>query len=274
MNAGGQPFERSVNADSGELSPVDRVQKSWDAFRRTAPAVTQALMMTTAASWLLNLLILPRYTLECIPHFIFQKLELYRLLTSLLVNPDLFPALFACLMLAQHCRTLEESIGSAATLWLALGVFTLLVNVLYCFEQVLWTGLFEDHDDAAASVMYWEAPGIWSALLGIVTVEACRAAPHQSQRAFCNNCFKVPIKLYPLCLLLLVVVMNSERSSITLVIATGLGYYIGLSIDTTGALAAPSYVITYVDMQFRGMNGWIGTTASIGPEAWIQEREV
>jgi membrane associated rhomboid family serine protease len=315
MNAGGrrQPGGgdsgaalHAEPASAGAGAPIiDRVQKAVEEFRRTAPAVTQALILITAISWLIHLLsILPRYALECIPHFILQeKFELYRLVTSLLVNRDLFTTGWACLLLAQYGRTVEESIGSAVTVWLAVGVFTLLVNISYCFVQVVLASAVigdgvsarpaderqtkidgEESSPSSSSssfmIMYWEAPGIWSAVLGMVTVESCRAARYQPHRTFCN-CFTVPTQRYPLCLLAMAVLLTwSQRSSImTLSIATGLGYFIGLnhhqdSGSIGGLLTAPAYLVAYLDAHCRGSPGWISTTASTGSAAWMHEREV
>jgi membrane associated rhomboid family serine protease len=257
-------------ASSEGEAPINPLKKAFDDFRQRAPAVTQTLMMTSLISWVLGNFILRKYVLECVPYFIFRHFEMYRLLTSVLVNPGLFANLFACLLMAQHCRTLEQSIGSAATLWLFLGVFTVMVNVLYCLLQAFLAGMLSDADEPAI-VMSWEAPGLWTGLLGTITVEACRAAAIQQQRSLCSS-FKVPTKLFPLCLLMAVMVMT--RSSITLLVATGLGYFIGHNLDTNGVLAAPSSFVTFVDTQFRGSQGWIGATASLGSEAWMRESEV
>lgn len=272
MNVNGQPFERATDGDAS-AAHGNPMKKAFDDFRRSAPIVTQSIMMMTIGSWMLNLL-LPKHVLECIPYLIVQKFEVYRVLTSILVNPDLFSNLFACLMLAQHFRIVEESVGSAATLWLVLGVFTIIVNIAYCIIQMAKAG--SSSVDGASienttAPMFWETPGIWTALMGIIAVEACRASQFQQQRSFCN-CFNIPTKLYPLCLLLIVSFMKA-RSGITLVASTGLGYLIGLDLDS-GLLAIPAIVATSFDSNFRGTQGWICANASIGPEAWMQEREV
>lgn len=266
MNAANPPLE--IGADGNASNPI---KKAFDDFRRTTPCVTQAWMMATIGSWFLGLF-LPKYLLECIPYFILQKFEVYRFVTSILVNPDLFSNLFACLILAQHCRTVEESIGSASTLWIGLGVFTILVNVLYFIMQLALTNASSNTiEDAAGPPLLWESPGIWTVLMGIITVESCRAAQFRQHRSFCN-CLNVPTKLYPLCILLVVTFMT-KRSIVTLLTCTGLGYLVGLNLDH-GFLSVPSSLAIFCDNSFRGTQGWISATASSGSEAWVQEREV
>lgn len=243
------PQQLADPGSSPSSSPPDKnpLQVAWEKFQSQAPAFTRLSIYFLAGTWILNWF-LPPLVLDCTWVFLQRRWEIYRLITSVFVNPDLFPNLLAGATLLQLQR-LEVASGSATMVWWSVVVFTIATNAIFTAIQAM---LLAFHPPAAV----WTSAGMWNVALGLMALEAYRTAPSQPTRTVCFSLWKVPTLGYPLLYLVFISIFAGRTSSmLAMAISTALGYAIGRD----GSLCAmPLAVKIAIDRYGRGVtSGWI-----------------
>ena len=242
------------------------ILSAYERFVAETPFVTRMIINILVVSYLASYLVDLHYAMACIPQFMFHYYEIYRLVTSILVNPTLMSVLLAGFSFVQTGARLEEAIGSAAAAWLGLVIFTLGTNLLFVAGQCLRVAVTGD-----SSVWLHSAAGMWGVLLGWIAVECGQAAPYQATRRWLV--FNVPTLYYPLAMSSLFSLL-SGGFHLSDTISLALGY--GLGKGKLDFLKVPSRHVKALEESNMFLNsrlrqiGWVGGPAARGAAAWSQ----
>jgi len=222
--------------------PPNPLATAYENFVQQTPFVTQCLLSTVVVSYLLSWIVDYQYGLSNIPNFTLweKNWEIYRLLTSPLVNTSFLSVFFAISGFAslksttttnddtELCR-LEQNLGSTAFAWLCV-VQSVLSNLIFYWTCILLYMLTDNE-----KWLFQSASGIWMILIGLLALD-CIDMPLQKRRFLC---FMVPTQYYPIMLYLLFALAN-DNLLLGYLISMGLGYGLGLVRRRSNTLAASS----------------------------------
>ena len=207
-------IDRTMSSNTPpESNPI---LSAYEAFVRETPLVTRYLLACQFLSWFLSFFFDFSYALANIPHFTVFKLELYRIVLSPLVCPNLLSLVLAYFSFVDNGRRLEFSMGSAAfgCLLATLGVTTNLIHIMISFMLFGMSG--------RKSYLFLPSIGIWTVLFGVIAME-CSKAPQNSLRKLFF--FTVPTIYYPVVLLVLFSLFGGFQ--VPYIVSIGVGYAIG-----------------------------------------------
>jgi len=256
-----------VNSSNSDEPPAENpILTAYESFVSSTPLVTRTILNVLVVSYLGSWIVEPNYGLACIPQFVVHYYEIYRLITSVVVNQTLFSVLFASLSFVRTGKILEESLGSASVAWLCLAVFTLLTNSIFLGIQLIGSYVTSD-----SSLLLTSSSGIWVVLFGLISMECCHAAQYQNTRKLIL--FDVPTIYYPLALLVLFSLF-SGRFQLSYAISTALGYGLGKG-KLESLKLRPIFAKALEESSFflntrLSQRGWISGPGASGMAAWSQ----
>jgi membrane associated rhomboid family serine protease len=254
----------TIDASSSSAPPPPNpVLTAYEDFRRNTPVVTRSILTVLVLSYLLSWVIDPHFAMANIPQFSVFGFEIYRILTSPLVNTRFFSLLFAFLSFTSQGKRMENSMGSTAfgVLCLTMGV---LANVLFLVTNVLLYYV----SGGEQAYLFTAAAGIWLILFGIIAME-CVQAPRGTQRPlfFC----KIPTIYYPLALFA-VFGLFGQSFSVANLISMGIGYAYGFGYLDGLKPSAPriSQWEETILADWTRNEGWVTGQAILGSDAWSE----
>jgi len=236
-------------------SSVDRPPESflslstYESVRRDTPLVTRCILTSLTISYGLSYLIDLTWPLQNMPLFTLTRFELYRLILAPFVCTSLVSLVFAYFSFFGHVKRLELALGSTAFGALVLTIGTL-TNIIYLILCVLGWAITQDLRHMAGSSV-----GIWTVLLGIISMECC-AEGSPSHRNFFM--FTVPTLYYPVALLGFIALL-SGGVPLSYVISVGVGYAYGynkLDCLKLGHVRRKRWEQTLL-RKFTTMVGWV-----------------
>jgi len=232
--------------------PPNPILTAYENFVNQTPLVTRTILNAQFASYLASWFINPFYALSNIPQFTLYKYEVYRLVTSPLVNTSIFSLLFAVVSFVGIGKRLEFAMGSAAFGWLCftISLVTNVVFLLFCVAMSLLT---------PSGAEWWllkSAHGIWLVLFGIISLECSQEDDHQhgdgggqqstTVRQYSLLGRAIPARYYPLVLFAVFGLLSGGDFSVAYLVSLTLGYLLarikavdGRTATSTGSTAIP-----------------------------------
>ena len=263
------PPVNNISSPDAPTPQVHPVVTAYERFVAETPWVTRTILHLLMVSYLLSFLVDLHFSMACIPQFLLNYYEIYRLVTSILVNQSLFSVLLAALSFVPVGTRLEQSFGSTAVLWLCGMVFTLGTNLLFVTVQCVSAYLMGE-----PSLLLSSSEGLWVVLMGCLAMECCHAAPYQSTRRLIW--WDIPTRFYPIVLLVLFSLL-SGRLQVSYAISLALGY--GLGQGKLEFLKLPSRHVKSFEESSAGLvnsrllrqqPGWVSAPEARGPAAWSE----
>lgn len=205
-------------SESNGPPPANPFLTAYESYLRSTPLITRYVLNSILVSFFAGFFFSPAYLLANIPMLTLFKFQLYRIVTSPLICSDILSLAFAFMGFLNHGVKLEQSMGSSM---FAVLFFTLTVvsNILFLVISILLWGLTNSDAYLVAASL-----GIWSVLLGIISVECSEAPPESQRRLFF---LEVQSKYYPLVLLALFSMFAGPKLSYCLGVAVGYAYGYG-----------------------------------------------
>lgn len=255
-----------IHSDS--VPPHDNpILKGYENYLTSTPFVTRVLLNGLVISYFVSWIVDLQYAMAFIPHFVVQYYEIYRVLTSVLVNQDFLSLAFAFFSFLRTGKLLEEAEGSATMAWLSIVVFTCFTNLLFLAAKICHAYMFND-----PSVLLHGSSGIWMVLFGMMALECTHATqyqPHATRKLLLCN---IPTLYYPVAILLLFSFL-SGRFQLSYAISCVLGYGIGYGKleflklrQSYGKVLEESSV--FQNSRIRQL-GWISASSARGSASWI-----
>lgn len=260
----------SPDADNN-TSNRNPVLEFYEKFCRETPYVTRTFVQVSVASYLVSWIVNLHYALSCIPQFVvIQHYEVYRVVTSPLVNDDLISLAFGVVCLNRSSRLLEESVGSTGLLWYIAAVFTVLTNLLFLVISWALSALSGDN-----SYLLLSSSGIWNVVFGVMAIECCRDTL-RTRKLFL---WEIPTVYYPLAIFAFICLLSGMHLSIPHGISLALGYGIGKANYLLEALNVRSHHVkaleesnAFLTSRVR-LQGWIMGPAALGSSAWSNRQD-
>ena len=205
-------------SESNGPPAANPVLTAYESYVNSTPLITRYVLNCLLVSFFAGFLFSPAYLLANIPMLTIFKFQLYRIVTSPLICPDILSLFFAFMSFTNNGVKLEQSMGSSM---FAVLFFTLTVasNVLFLILSLLLWGLTNSEGYLVEASL-----GIWTVLLGIIAVECSEAPPESQRRLFF---LEVPSKYYPLVLLALFSMFAGPKLPYFLGLAVGYAYGYG-----------------------------------------------
>lgn len=248
----------------GGPPPPNPALTAYQTWASQTPFVTRSVLSIQAVSYGVSWLYNPSYALANIPHFTLYKLELYRIVTSPLVNMSLINLMFAVWSFGEMGKRLEQSMGSTAFGWLCLSIGGL-TNVLF----VLVCCLLYLINNRETTYLFQSAGGIWIILFGMIAMECVQAPRGLKRRLFV---VEVPVLYYPVVLLLFFALLGGGFS-LAYILSMALGYALGsgrLEWAKLSATRAKQWEESVL-LSFSRRGGWVAGSAASGSGAWSEE---
>lgn len=263
------PEHNNTNNDNGPRNQGG-ISRYYETFSTTTPPVTRGLIYLLVSSWILHIVIHDSHILDCNGVFVVHNnnTEIYRLLTSVLVNPSLLSNLLAAYHLLrgslisqqqqlQHI-CLESTVGSALFLYWTLGLFVLGTNLVFVLVQSALLRLFV-YPPAAV----WTSAGLWNVVLGLLALESTSltTSTNNNTMLFCGS---LPPRAMPLVYWVLLGLIGAPHQAVAMALSMGLGYAIGerwnrqqrhSAVDTV--LLLPAHIRTALD-RWGSSSSWKG----------------
>jgi membrane associated rhomboid family serine protease len=236
------------------LPPDDNpILKGYESFVRQTPLVTRCLLQSQAITWVISFFIDFSLAVGNVPQFTIFKFEIYRILLSPFICPNLMSLVFAYISFADSGRRMEHTMGSTAfgMLILTMGILVNLLHLLVCFLLNAVTG--------SPSWLFLNCVGVWVIIFALLSVECSQASTTSTRRLFF---FSVPTRYYPLALLALFSLLGSFQLAYLLSIGVGLvyqqGYLVALKLDSTRIQRWEQTILeSYVNRE-----GWVSNDAA------------
>jgi hypothetical protein len=238
------------------------LKQTYQQFMSTTPCVTRSLVVIALVSFFLSFLISKwEFALALIPLFT-VPLELYRLITTILVN-DFYSVVLAILsrnILSQF----ERSYGSSQLLLVSLGIFTVLTNLVILIASY---GLYHHYestsgDGASSFLVHHSSSGVGATVWGILSLWSSRERNATTNQRLLI--WDVPSLYYPT-ILFVISSFLSGGIDVTHLFALILGYAIGRD-HLRILLLTPSYVRQTDDIILASSNSGKMTQLLLG---WI-----
>jgi membrane associated rhomboid family serine protease len=244
------------NETSSILPPDDNpILKAYENFVRSTPFVTRRLVQVQAITWILSLWIDLGLVVGNVPQFTVFHYEVYRLILSPFICTSFISLIFCFIGFADYGKRLEYSMGSTAFAIL-LAVIGLTVNLLHLAICLLMYGI----EGGNPKWLFLPCFGVWILIFGLLSIECSQLPASSTRRLFV---VEVPIRYYPLALLVLFSLFGGFQSSYVLSIGIGYAYQQGkldkLKVDP---VRIQSWEQTTTLEGYVSQQGWITNDTS------------